>query len=116
MTIEATTKSAAIAGARASFGLIPFEAWLEYHKSISVLSHNVLFFIAAIIFIFMPGYFLVLGQGNEPFSRMWFLSAEERVRYGMVVKRMLVWIFAAGAFGVLWSPIFGFAVNTLVGP
>jgi hypothetical protein len=115
MRVEATSQSAAIAGAWAAFGLVPVDAWLEHHKSISVLFHNLLFLTAAAVFLVVPGYFLVIGHGNEPFSRGWFTNKEERARYGVIVRRMLVWFLAAGIFGTVWSLIFGFVLNKTIG-
>lgn len=114
--MEATPKSAAIAGAWTSFWLVPFEAWMEHHKSMSALSHNLLLFGAAVAFFFMPVYFLVLGRGNEPFRRTWFLHAEERARHGVVFRRMLVWFVSAGSFGAVWSMTLGFVVGKISGP
>lgn len=78
--IEATSKTAAIAGAWSVLEFVPFDAWLDHHKSISVLSHNVTFPVVGVVFLFIPVYFLVIGKGNEPFSRSWFLDKAERVR------------------------------------
>jgi len=115
MYVEATSKSAAVAGAWSAFGLIPFDAWLEHHKSISVLSYNLLFLLAALVFFFLPAYFLVIGKGNEPFSRTWFMNREERARYWVIVRRMFVWFLSAGAFGAVWSLIFSFVFNRVTG-
>jgi hypothetical protein len=108
MTIEPTTKSAALAGAWAVFGLVPLDAWQEHHKSISVLAYNLSFLAASAVFLFIPVYLFVIGPDSGPFSRAWFLSQEERSRYGVIVKRMFVWFLCAGAFGIVWSPLFGF--------
>ena len=116
MRIEASSKSAAVAGAWSAFGLVPVDAWLEHHKSISVLTHNLVFLSAAAIFLFVPGYFLVIGHKTGSFSPVWFLHREERARYGVVVKRMLVWFLAAGAFGTVWSLIFSFVLSGPISP
>ena len=115
MPIEATSKTAAIAGVWSVLGFVPFDAWLDYHKSISVLSHNVIFLVVGAVFLFIPGYFLVIGQGNEPFSRTWFLNKEERVRYGIVFRRMLGWFISAGAFGLVWSSVFDLVLRKVFG-
>jgi hypothetical protein len=115
MHVEATPKSAAIAGAWASFGLVPFDAWLEHHKTMSVFTHNLIFLIVAAVFFFVPVYFLVIGQGNEPFTRTWFMNQEERARYGVIGRRMLVWFLTAGAFGMVWSLIFNFVLSKVTG-
>src|SRR5437870_7166749 len=103
MTIKATQCTAAIAGAWAAFGLVPFEMWMHRHSGGSQLSNNLLWLSAAVVFFLLPGYFLVLGSDNEPFSRTWFLDPEERARYAVITKRVFVWFVSAGAIGSLWS-------------
>lgn len=115
MPAEATSKTAAIAGVWSVFGFVGFEAWLDHHGSISTLSHNVIFLVVAAVFLFVPGYFLVIGQGNEPFSTTWFLDKDERARYGVIGQRMLVWFLAAGAFGMVWSPILTLVLQKVFG-
>lgn len=115
MTIEATSKTAAIAGVWSALGFVPFDAWLDHHKSISALSHNVTFLAVGAVFLFIPVYFLVIGQGNEPFNRTWFLDKEERERYGIVFRRMLVWFISAGAFGMVWSLVFDLVLRKVFG-
>lgn len=107
MSIVASRKSAALAGAWSAFGFLPFDAWLEQHQFSSVLAHNVALLGVALVFLFLPGYFLVIGRDNEPFSRTWFLDAAERARYGVIAKRMFVWFVAAAVTGGIWSPLFG---------
>ncbi|MBS0176218.1 MAG: hypothetical protein JSR64_19475 [Nitrospira sp.] len=112
MPIEASQKSAALAGAWASFGLVPTESWLDLHKNtMPVASSNVLWLIAALVFFLVPGYMFVIGSSSAPFSRLWFLEPEERARYAVVAKRMFVWFVSAGATGVLWSLVLGFAAK-----
>ena len=106
MSITASRKTAAIAGAWAVFGLLPFDSWMEHHKASSVLLHNSLWLAALAVFLFVPAYVFVLGRGNAPFSRTWFLDRAERARYGVIVGRMLVWFASAAAFGLIWSALF----------
>ena len=106
MPIEASSKTATFAGVWSVLGFVPSDAWLDHNKSISALSHNVAFLMVAAVFLFIPVYFLVIGQGGEPFSRAWFLDEEERKRYGVVSRRVLVWFVSAGAFGMVWSSVF----------
>jgi hypothetical protein len=116
MHIEASHKSAAIAGAWTVFGLVPFEMWMDHHKTPSVLANNVLWLAATAVFFFVPCYLLVLGHGNEPFSRTWFLDPEERARYGVIVKRVLIWFVSAGAVGVVWSAVLSILVSKVAIP
>ena len=113
--IEASSKTAAFAGIWSALGFVPFDAWLDHHKAISVLEHNVTFLVVGAAFMFIPVYFLVIGHGNEPFSRTWFLDREERARYGVITRRMLVWFISAGAFGLLWSLVFGVVLRKVLG-
>lgn len=103
MPIEATKKSAALAGAWAAFGLVPFEIWMDQHPVRSVSQHNLLWLLAAAVFFFVPMYFLVIGPRNEPFERNWIVDADERAPYGVVAKRMLVWFAAVAVVGGAWS-------------
>jgi hypothetical protein len=111
MQVQATPRSAAIAGAWAAFGFVPLDAWLDHHSSISILSHNLLWLAAAAVFLFIPAYFLVIGRETEPFSRTWFANPEERARYGVVVRRMLVWLSSGAVVGAVWSVVFAFVVG-----
>ena len=115
MPIEATSKTAAIAGVWSILGFVSFDAWLDHHNSISVLTHNVIFLVVGAVFFFIPVYFLVIGQGNEPFTRTWFLDRGQRARYGFIVRRMLVWFISAGAFGLMWSLVFGVVLRKVFG-
>ncbi len=107
MTPQASNKTAAIAGAWCVFGLIPFEYLMNHHKPSSVLLSNLAWLTGMAIFFIVPAYFFVIGKGNAPFRRTWFLNAEERARYAVVEQRMLVWSLSAGVVGTFWSLIFG---------
>ena len=71
------------------------------------MEQNVLWLLALAVLLFVPGYFLVLGRDTEPFGRTWFLNSDERARYGVVLRRMLVWLLSAGVVGLLWSSVLG---------
>ncbi|MGQ3055391.1 MAG: hypothetical protein ACT6S0_26685 [Roseateles sp.] len=103
MQIEASNRTAAVAGAWASFGLVPFERWMTQHHIDSVLAHNLLWASAATVFFILPLYFLVLGHGSEPFRRAWFIDPADSARYAVTAKRMLAWFVSAGIVGSLWS-------------
>jgi hypothetical protein len=108
MHIEATPRSAAVAGAWAAFGLVPFERWMDHHNVSSVLEGNLLWLAAAALFFLVPIYFLVIGSGAEPFGRTWFLAPDERARYGVIAKRMLIWFLSAGVISAVWSEVLSF--------
>jgi hypothetical protein len=103
--MKATPKTAAVAGIWAAFGLVPFEAWMDRQTTLSTTSHNLLWAAMFAMFLAIPGYFLVLGSESEPFDRDWFLNLQERARYGIVAKRMLVWFLAGGVTMMVWSTI-----------
>jgi hypothetical protein len=48
-------------------------------------------------------YFYVLGHQQTPFGWAWFLSADERLRYWVVIKRMLAWFVSGAVFGTVWG-------------
>ena len=104
MPIVPTHKTAMLAGAWCTFGFVPFETWMN-HQHMSVLENNLSWLCAALVFLFVPSVYLVIGRDNEPFSRTWFMNPEERARYWVIVKRMLFWFLGASVFGVLWSAL-----------
>jgi hypothetical protein len=110
MLPQASQRTAAVAGAWTVFGLVPFESWIDSHKISSVLSSNFLWLAALAVFLVVPGYFFVVGRGNERFGRTWFLDAEGRAKYGAVGKRMFVWFGSAGAAGTVWSLIVSYVL------
>src|SRR5262245_47972525 len=106
MTAKASEVSAAIAGAWAVLGMIPFARWMEHHTASSVLWNHLLWLSAIAVFVFIPVYFFVLGKENQPpFRRTWFLDRDERARYGVIVKRGLIWFLSAGAVSAVWSVV-----------
>jgi len=101
--MRASSKTAALAGAWWAFGMVPVDFWMERHKGMSVLAHNLLFISAAGIFFFVPGYLLVIGRGNASFKVLWFMSSEERTRYRAVVVRILIRFLSAAVVGTVWA-------------
>jgi hypothetical protein len=84
---------------------------MEHHKGASIAWNNCLWLLALAVFVFIPGYFFVIGRDNGSFDRLWFLDPEQRVRYSAITKRMFVWFCAAGLFGVIWSLPLTYVVN-----
>ena len=113
MAIKASHTTAAIAGAWTVLGLVPFEIWIDQHKEGLVLSNNLLWLLALAVFLFVPGYYLVLGKDTEAFSQLWFADREERARYFVIVKRMFIWFVSAGAIGSIWSLTLSFISSKL---
>ena len=101
MDIEATNRTAAIAGIWSSMGLVPFDAWIEQAKFGSVLTYNLTWLLGSAAFFFLPVFFLVIGRNTGAFGRTWILDPKERAEYWIVVKRMFVWFVSAGVAGGL---------------
>ena len=112
MQFEPSQRSAAVAGAWSVFGLVPFEAWMGRLGKLPALERNLLWGAAMVVFLFIPVYFLVLGHGNAPFDRTWFLDAGERARYYVVAKRMAVWFGSAAFAGILWSSLLSLVLGS----
>ena len=96
MDIEPSYRTAAGAGLWSALGLVAFDVWLDHNKSASALSNNLAWFLVLALFLYVPGYFMVIGAGSARFGRAWLSDAAERRRYLAVVKRVLVWLVCAG--------------------
>ena len=107
MPIKASEKSAALAGAWTSSGMVPLEGWLDHQHAMSSLESNLLWLFGAAVFFLIPVYIFVIGLGTGRFSLDWFLNSEERARYWVVARRMFVWFVSAGAVGAVWSITIG---------
>jgi hypothetical protein len=116
MHLAASNATAALAGAWSALGFGLFEAWMEHHSPSSASATNLLWFVALAVFLFLPGYLFVIGTGNAPFGRRWFLDTEERARYAVVAKRMLVWFLAAGVVMTILSFVPGLGSSNTVAP
>ena len=97
-----TEKTALFTGAWSMFGLVPFDIWMG-SRHFSIMEKNVFWVIAMLLFFIVPFYFFVIGREAAPFSRAWFMDADERARYWVVSKRMLCWFLSAAVFGTFWS-------------
>jgi hypothetical protein len=101
VTIEPSYRTAAIAGAWAAFGIVPYDAWDKTHPTTDSLLRSLL--LVAAFFFFVPFYYLVVGSNSVFFRRTWFLDPQERARYGIVARRMFVWFVGAVVTGIEWS-------------
>ena len=79
---------------------------MEHQAPSTAIAQNIWWLSALVVLLVVPGYFLVIGRDTEPFDRAWFLDVAERARYGVVLRRMLVWFSSTGAVGLLWSVLF----------
>ena len=108
MELKASNGSAALAGIWSALTLVPFDTWMEHHRSGSVLTANLLWLAGAAAFFLIPAYYFVIGRDSGPFSRLWFTDPAERTRYAVVVKRMLIWFLCTATVGVFWSLAFSY--------
>ena len=101
MTVEPTYRTAFLAGLWSSLGLALFYFWLEHNETVSPLVRNVVWFVVLGLFIYLPGYYVVVGASASRFGRNWLSIASERQRYLAIVKRIALWLaLAAGGFAV----------------
>jgi len=108
MELRASNLSAALTGMWSALTLVPFDAWMEHPRSSSVLSNNLLWLAGMAVFFLVPAYYFVIGSDSGPFTRFWFTDPEQRKRYAIVAKRMLVWFLSAAVTGTLWSLAFSY--------
>jgi len=76
---------------------------MTHHRFDSALPYNLLALVAGVIFLFVPGFFFVIGLNTGAFSRWWFTDPAERARYAIVVRHMFIWFVSAGVVNVLFA-------------
>ncbi len=103
MTIEATNRTAAMAGVWCSIGIVPFEVWSDHTKFTSILAYNFVWLLAFLVFLVVPLIYFVIGRSTGPFGPTWMLDPGERARYRVCAKRMVVWFASAAGAGILIS-------------
>lgn len=103
MAIEPSYRTAAAAGLWSAVGLVPFDLWRARAGSASPVADNLAWFVVLALFLYLPGYFLVVGTSATRFSRAWLSDPVERQRYLAVVRRVLVWLVVAGGAGLALS-------------
>jgi len=109
--LEASQKTAAAVGAWSGFGFASLQTWLDHHESMSTVSQDVLWLLMFLVFLGIPGHFLVFGREARSFQRDFLSNPEERARQAEVFKRLLVWLVSAGFVGILWSLLLMAAVD-----
>ena len=97
VTLEATNRTAALAGVWSALGMLTVGAHLEQDHALSVWQSNLAWASFFFIFLLVPGIYFVVGRHTGQFSPAWIFSFEERPRYLVVVKRLLAWFLSAGA-------------------
>ena len=103
MRIEPSHRTAAIAGAWAAFGLVPYDAWDKAHVTNHHFLRSLLLLLVATVFFIVPFIYVVLGRGPTPYSHTWFLDPQQRARFGVVARRMFSWFVGAAVTGLIWS-------------
>jgi hypothetical protein len=101
VALEPSYRSAAAAGVWSALGWVSFGIWLEHAKPDSTLSHNLAWLVVLAVFLYLPGYFLVVGASATRFGRNWISDPAERQRYLAVVKRLLVWLVSGGIASIV---------------
>ena len=95
-----THTTAAIAGAWSALGFVPLDIWSSHHKaSSSVLLYDLVWLATAVVFLFLPLRFFVIG--SERIGRAWFLNPDSRRTFGKQLVRGFVWLISAAAVGTL---------------
>ena len=105
MKIVRTMKSAALAGIWTMFGLVPFNAWMEARIGTEGALPYVLWALALAVFLFIPGFFLVLGSDAESRNPFWFRDPVERAKQMEVFKRLLAWFVGAAVMLLVWKVV-----------
>ncbi|WP_156401429.1 hypothetical protein [Duganella sp. Root1480D1] len=111
MSIDPTKRSAALAGAWCTFGMVPFELWTDRHPFDSLLTKNAVTLIAFAAFLVIPVVFFVIGRIAGPFSRTWFLDPVEGAQVEIITRRMFCWFLGAAIFGSIWSLVLSCALR-----
>lgn len=111
MKIVRTTKTAALAGIWTMFGLVPFNAWVEARIGTEGALPYVLWALALAVFLFVPGFVLVLGMDAESRNPFWYRDPVERARQMEVFKRLLAWFLGAALMLVVWKVLFMTVLN-----
>lgn len=101
INVQPTPKTAALAGAGAGFGLVPFELMTERLSPSTPLAENLLFLTTAAL-VLIPVYLFVLGK-QEPVQPRGFFYIGHSAPQRACIKRMLVWFISAGFCGTVCS-------------
>ena len=102
MNIVATPKSAALTGAWTVLGMTAVDTWEKYHP-VDAATHNVLFLIAATIFLFIPAAMFVAGPQYFRFGFKDLLRQEYWLALKSAAFRALCWFLGATAGLVLYA-------------
>jgi hypothetical protein len=102
MNIEPTPKTAALAGAWLAAWVGAMDHWRHALDELSRWPAKLLMLSGAVLFMWLPVYFLVIGR-QEPFDSGWWRHASERARRAAITRRLLIWFVSCGAVLALWT-------------
>jgi uncharacterized membrane protein (DUF106 family) len=103
MKLEATEKSAALAGVWTGSGIVLVAPWLDHQHTLSTQGPDLFVLLAAIAFIFVPCFAFVFGSQPGVYSRFWFLDREKRAYHSALAKRIFVYFVSSLAVSCIWA-------------
>jgi hypothetical protein len=104
MQIVATKVTAALAGAWTILGMSTYVTWAD-HQALGATAHTVGFFLAGLLFLFVPCILFVAGSQWLKFGIRDTFRADYWKAFGQVGVRGLCWFFGGAAFGVVYVPL-----------
>lgn len=95
--MDATNRTAMIAGVWSAAGLVPFNTWMEKATFGAVLMHDLAWLSGALLFFFLPVCLFVIGRNAVTLRHTWIFNPKVLAECWIVAKRMFAWLFGAGA-------------------
>jgi hypothetical protein len=89
MTIRVSKTTAMVAGAWGALGIVPINHWIKHAIYLSAFASAILWFVTAVVFVFVPANLLVLGS-------QWYV-----LPFRVVMGRGLIWMLSYGVLGGL---------------
>jgi hypothetical protein len=98
MQIRATRLTATLTGLWTGFGMGTLEAWHK-HNPIDPSTHQLLFFVMLVPFVFIPGILFVAGTSQ--------VAKASASSVGHMALRMLCWMLGAAVAAMIAMPLVG---------
>ena len=95
MKFEATPKTAVFTGLWTALGMSTVDAWERLH-ALDTHTHNILFMVAAALFLFIPVGLFVAGPQYFRFGLKGLMTKEYLLAFRAVALRGLCWFFGGG--------------------
>ena len=106
MNIQATPKTAFYTGVWTALGMSSFAVFERLHP-LGTSTHNIMFIVAAVLFLFIPVGIFVAGPEYFRFGIKDILSKEYLIAFRKVAFRGLFWFFGSAisliVFGIIES-------------